>query len=254
MNNKEDTKDTKDTKEIFGSYEKSLSDSKVLIGHNDTNYMVGGNARYNLKSNMEEWALVLNSDTKDQIKAINQILNIPQQITEPDELYLFLQELNKLQNDEFVKFMEASLNLYEPIQIQLRKLFYVILDKFTDGGKDDKYHIGFCKFEPITRITQLLNALNAGDLAVKVTDNQFNKILALINTIKAIIDSKQGNSNFALGGAPIDSKADLRSLMNRIIESHKSLFPILNQIEKKNIEIAENLEALSIELKGINVV
>jgi hypothetical protein len=246
--------------EIFGSYEKSLSESKTLIGHNDTTYMVGGNARYNLKSNMEEWELASNSNLNGQInsinliKIINQILNISPQITDHDELYIFLQELNKLKNDEFVKFMEKSLNLYEPIQIQLRNLFYVILNKFTDGGKNDKYHVGFCKFEPLTRINNLLNALDPSDLSVYVTDGQFDKIIEQYTKIKFLIESKLGDSNFANGGAPIDSNDNLKSLMDRIIESHKPLFPILNKIEKKNIEIAECLAAMSEVLKSINIV
>jgi len=240
-------------KEIFGSYEQSLNDSKTLIGHNDITYMVGGNARYNLKSNMEEWKLASKLNQNDQIKSINQILNIKPQIIDPDELHIFLQELNKLSNNEFVKFMEKSLNLYEPIQIQLRKLFYVILDKFTDGGKDDKYHIGFCQFEPITRINNLLNMLDLKDLETAVSDEQYDKILDTVGIIKIILGAKQGASNFALGGNPIDSEADLGSLMDRIIESHKPLFPILNEIEKKNIEIAEKLEIISDALTSINI-
>jgi hypothetical protein len=247
----------KDTKEIFGSYEKSLSESKTIKGHNDTTYMVGGNARYNLKSNMEEWELASNSDVNNQIKpinlikTINQILNISPPITNLDELYIFLQELNKLQNSEFVKFMEKSMNLYEPVQIQLRKLFYVILDKFTNNGKNDKYHIGFCKFEPITRINALLNTLDKGDLETPISDEQFQKISSAAYSIKTLLESKLGASNFTMGGAPIDSEADLKSLMDRIVESHKQLFPVLNEIEKKNILIAENLDVISMTLKGI---
>lgn len=242
------------TKEIFGSYENSLNDSKMLIGHNDTTYMVGGNARYNLKSNIEEWELASNSNVTNLIKIINQMLNISPQITDSDNLYIFLQEVNKLQKIEFIKFMEKSLNLYEPIQIQLRKIFYVILDKFTNGGKNDKYHIGFCKFEPLTRINNLLNALDQNDLSISITDEQYDKIYNQYQKIKDLTESKHADLNFTLGGDSIDSVDSLKSLMDHIIESHKPLFPILNDIEKKNIQIAECLSDMAEVLKGINVI
>lgn len=240
-----------DTKEIFGSYEKSLSDSKTITGHNNTVYMVGGNARYNLKSNIDEWGLAANSGIDNQIKIINQILNISPQITDSDELSIFLQELIKLKQDEFVKFMEKSMNLYEPIQIQLRKLFYAILDKFTDDGKNDKYHIGFCKFEPITRINALLNMLDKADLETPILVEQFQKIADAVAAIEILSESKRMNINFTIGGAIIDSAVDLKPLMDRIVELHGPLFPVLNAIEKKNILIAENINIISIALKTI---
>lgn len=239
--------------EIFGSYEKSLTELRTIMGHNNTIYMVGGNARFYLKSGIQEWELSSKMDIKSQIKIINQILNISPQIIDPDDMYIFLLEINKLSGHKFIKFMEKSMKLYEPIEIQLRKLFYTILDKFTDGGKNDKYHTEFCKYEPLYRINTLLNTLDQNDLKMPISNENYQKIYNAYNDIKNIIESK--NDETFTHNPNIDSKSNLTSLMDFIIKSYKLLFPILKNIERKNIKISKNIEIISdVVLQSINII
>ena len=240
--------DTQETEKIFGSYEKCTS---VMKGHNNVKYTVGGNARYNLKSIFNEWRLFMT--IPDQIRSdvhlkefINQVFRLPH-INNVDSLCTVLGGILELNSRDFLKSVEKNLNLYEPIILQLRKLFYVILDKCTDKGNNDKYRVEFCQHEPITRITKLLEMIPGDDIcgfkynfAQLLTINNKIHILmiqkeSIYNSIKIRFKERISAEVFSYDYSRLFDKT------KKIMLVYKALFPIMKKIEEKNISIAKQI-------------
>ena len=224
--------------EIFGSYEKGITDSKIIIGHNNTKYIVGGNARYNIRSNIIDWELMKNNsaDQKNQINWINSVLKLPKYIDNTDTLCAILQELMSLSHIDFLKFLEKSLNLNEAIIIQLRRLFYIIVQKDTK----DMCQIEFCPYEPVKRITQLLDAMNKiNTIKIGVDLESFDKIKTIVNDIKNIKKLKDSKIDIIFQEQENDN---LSKKIDKFVKIYEAVYPELQQIERDNITVAQKIE------------
>lgn len=235
--------------EIFGSYEMSLTESKIITGHNKIKYVVGGNARYQTRSNIIEWNMVNKPNMGNaQVKVINDILQFPEYIDDREVLYHLLQEVNKLPDEDFFKLLENSLNLKEALIIQLRRLFYIIDRMNTMQNQPNSITPNyvrpteFCQYEPIKRISILLEAGSNSD-----TDQTelYNQIKPLVDNFERLVDKKNKLFTTLLKYKVSKQKTtDISSEMNKFIEKYLATYDVLHKIELSNVMIAQSLETI----------
>jgi hypothetical protein len=242
-----------DKLKIYGSYQDSLNNLKMIGGHNSTNYMIGGNVRYNIRNNIIDWELLKSTDINPAIKInqINSLFKFRKFISDPKELYYEISNILNLSNLEFGKMMERSLNLDEPIILQLRKLFY-ILNEYDYG---DIFQIEFCKLEPIKRLNSLLTMLENTD--IKVSSSVYEKIEKHFNNIKNMIEKKNNlflHNFYTKSIKSIESIESIKNIENNkniddiidiFIKKYEEWFDILEKVEKINVNIAFELEKIS---------
>ena len=224
--------------EIFGSYEKSLAESKIITGHNNIKYVIGGNARYYTRGNITDWNSIDKSDVKLQIKTINDILKFPIYIDDEKLLLRALYEINNLHSGDFFKLLEKALNLKESILIQLRRLFYIV-KKFITTDTEDKT-IEFCPYEPIVRIESLLDSWPGMDLDCS---ELYYTLQTPIAKLDQLIEKK--NKLLYLKMANSEKKSTITDEMDKFLSSYKNGYQILYNLEKINIEIALQLEKIN---------
>jgi hypothetical protein len=234
--------------EIFGSYEASLNESKIMKGHNNINYVVGGNARYFTRSNIIDWNSVSKMNIGDaKIRVINDIIKFPTYIDNHEMLCQAVHEINKLTNMEFLKLLENSLNLKESLVIQLRRLFYII-DKINASQNSENSIISnysrpieFCPYEPIKRIEILLDAWPDLDMDYNTLYYNINPIalqLSRLNKKKIkLYDFKLPVTNL--------KKSTITTEMDKFINLYTSSYKVLHDIENINIEIAKKIEKIN---------
>jgi hypothetical protein len=227
--------------EIFGSYEKSLTESKIIVGHDKIKYVVGGNARYTTRSNIIDWNLVKSENIGDsQIKTINNILQFPEYIDDRETLYKLLHQINKLKTSDFLKLLENSLNLKESIMIQLRRLFYIV-DKIN-GVPGYIKPTGFCPYVPVQRIEILL----AENAEVKLDYTALYKTIHPF-VIQYISLIKKKSTLFNSKLQSVESKSQYNKInieMNKFVSLYTSAYDTLHAIENVNVEIAQCFEKI----------
>lgn len=233
--------------EIFGSYEASLNESKIIKGHNGINYVVGGNARYFTRSNIIDWTAVSKENIGEaKIRVINDIMRFPTYIDDRELLLQTLHEINKLPSTEFLKLLENSLNLKESLLIQLRRLFYII-DKINASMNSEDSIIPnyirpteFCPYEPVRRIEILLEAWPTLD---KDYDRLFYKITPLVSQLYKINKKKSKLYEFKLDSNI--KKSTITAEMDNFITLYTSAYEVLHNIENINIGIAQKIEKIN---------
>jgi hypothetical protein len=233
---------------IFGSYESSLASSTVLIGHDNVNYVVGGNAANSLRSNIIDWEL--STDRTSQINTINSIFQFNDDmlaLIEKDSFVLsdFIQDMNKLHDNELLLLLEKSMNLKESIVIVLRRLFYII-QVLIPGS-----FIKFCPYEPEKRIQDLLIDIN-DDFGNSDNNIDISKIKIIICNINTLIDKKKAlmiSSSTKAEEIPSIIENDINIDMEIFMKRYINLYPTLVDIEKINIEIAEQISVLITTIK-----
>ncbi len=172
----------------------SLCNDKQVLGGYNAKYMVGGETLYKMQNNILEWKLLPKEAQKKQIQTINDILNLPKFIDDPKVLCKIIKEIYNLPNKELIEVMTKSLSLKKPLEISLRKLFYVWQDlieilmatlleseniqvppdmdllsnikfiEFKNNSLFDNFikslnytHKSYCPFDPINRILNILS-------------------------------------------------------------------------------------------------
>lgn len=193
----------------------SETPSCAILGGYAADYSIGGNALYKIRSNILDWKLLPNNASeKRRIQTINNILNLGVVVDGP-VLCGVIKELFIMPDKELSQVLIKNLGLKEPLEIALRKLYYVWLDmiefllafllkqegvrdtdqliaadlkkiKFDTSKKDlsaflkkaYKYeHTGYCPCEPVKRIVNLFT-FPLGDLIklLQGRDATFSKI------------------------------------------------------------------------------
>lgn len=232
--------------EGFGSYRDNINNSEIIQGHENTLYVMGGNAQYNIQSNMISWDNIKNSSelsSKDQIILINQILRLPSKIESKDALNKKIEEILGLPNKDFIEFLENSLNLNESIIVELRRLFYIFIECDAKNKKADKIDKKFCHKNPKKCIIDLLESTSI--LTDLVTSN--NSIVKMLKEIEAEIEKRNEIRN-AFNKIPNDTD-DIEKNMDNFIDNCKDASSTLEEIESINNSIAKKLEKLAKELE-----
>jgi hypothetical protein len=213
--------DFSDELEIYGSYEKGMANTKLITGHKNIRYMVGGTARYNIRSNIMDLRMMPETKSpEEKIKLVADILNINvNTLTDQTKLY-----------DTFIK----SLKLNEPINIQLRRLFYILKSRCPSTKTD------FCQFEPKVRICKLIDEIGTDD--IQLTSIQKEELNKLISEVNDLCHKRAGISK-NINIQP--NKKDNDELVNMIIDYYKNNYETLYEIEDINIQIAQLLEKIA---------
>jgi hypothetical protein len=247
-----------DDLKIYGSYEKN---TKTIKGHNNIRYAVGGTARHNIRSNIIDWKLIQQNDNQQndnqqndnqqndnqqndnqqndkKIKIINDILNLPEYISDQDSLIEILKEVS---NTGTLEFLIKSLNLNEPIIIQLRRLFYIL--KSNNSTNPNHNDITFCPYDSQTRLNNLLNKLDGISIDVCKESNLrslIDQIIALYDKKKSILaGNKAQYEKEVVYGKTLDESIDV------FMQLYKNNYQNLFDIENINIDIAQILESIS---------
>lgn len=234
-----------DKLEIYGSYEKSLNESKTIKGHAGIKYVMGGTARYVTRSNVIDWDMTNKTKFNDQyIQVINQIMNFPEYVTDADVLTKLLTEITKMNLTNFIKLMEKSMNLNEAIMIQLRRLFYVI-DAINVKTDVDYVRVAeFCPYEPLVRIRKLLSVMKVhGDFIY------YKDIEPLMNELQRLLQEKDvlptmQPSIVATDFTIMKDTFKLTKLMNKFMEMYSWSYPTFHKLENINIEISKVMEQI----------
>lgn len=229
--------------EIYGSYEKSISESKIIKGHGNIKYVVGGNARYATRSNIIEWGLVVKSPVAKQIKVINDILQFPQYLDDHETLQAVLHEINALSAKDFYKLLENSLQLKDALMIQLRRLFYIIdvlCQKQSTSIIQHNYKrpTEFCPYEPVKRIQMLLDVWH--------DDKDYTKVYAALKPLLmdfiVLLQKKYKLLSTKLKSAK--AAHDITGEMNVFVVRYKSAYNTLDALEKINVQVAQRMEKI----------
>lgn len=239
--------------EIFGAYETSADTTKIIKGCDNIDYMIGGNARHNIRSNIMDWR-ISDKNLDVTVREINKILDLSTPIKDPEILNNYLHDIINQPKVEFLNFFEKSLKLKDSIHLQLRRLFS-ILDKYNNLNNqlNDK-RVKFCPFEPVVRIHALLDSMNDPILFDKSEKIMIyaNKIKDLVNEKKQLIDDKQIELP-----AKEDADSDMfeksqkklikeiNEKMEKFLELYSKTYSILNEMEQINCSIAKNLESIN---------
>jgi hypothetical protein len=195
--------------EIYGSYEQT--NTKMITGHN-ARYMVGGTARHTVRSNIVDLRMIPKEKSEEEkTKLVSDILNI-----DPTELY-----------SAFIK----TLKFDEPINIQLRRLFYILKTRYPSTKTS------FCQFEPKVRIFKLLDEIDTPNIhqITPAQKEQLDKLIAEIYDLCRKRDAISKSDNW-IGD---------ESIVDRIIDYYKNNYKALYKIEDINIQIAQLLERMS---------
>jgi hypothetical protein len=209
-----------DELEIYGSYEKDIANTKLITGHKNIRYMVGGTARYNIRSNIVDLRMMPETKSpEEKIKLVADILNInANTLTDQTKLY-----------DTFIK----SLKLNEPINIQLRRLFYILKDRYPSAKTE------FCQFEPKVRIFKLLDEIGTDD--IQLTSIQKEELNKFIFEVNDLCNKRAGISK----NINIQPNKNNDELIDMIIDYYKNNYETLYEIEDINIQIALLLEKIA---------
>jgi hypothetical protein len=168
-----------------------MSDNKNIIGGYGANYVVGG-ADFKIRDNNMDWSLMPKDYPLDKkISVVNDILALQEYIDDPKILCRVICVFFELPPRDLIKVLAKTLNLAKPIEIMLRKLYYVWLDlinmvlatyiehafSYAEVEKaltktaespimlvqelDKKLlgaykHVGYCPYEPIVRVKNIL--------------------------------------------------------------------------------------------------
>lgn len=230
--------------EIYGSYEKSISESKIIKGHGNIKYVVGGNARYATRSNIIEWELVAKSPVAKQIKVINDILQFPQYLDDHETLQAVLHEINTLSAKDFYKLLENSLQLKDALMIQLRRLFYIIdtlCQKQSVANAiqhNYKRPTEFCPYEPVKRIQMLLDVWH--------DDKDYTKMYSALKPLLMtfIVLTQKKHKLLAIKLKLAKSAHDVTTEMNAFVTRYKSAYNTLDALEKINVQLAQRMEKI----------
>ncbi len=243
----------------------------LIIGGYSANYAIGGMAVHQIRNNLLDWKLL--SDETKRIQTINDILNLGQYVDDPKLLCAVIEEIYNLPNEDILKAMVKSLNLLEPLDIALRKLYYVWCDlmefmlltllklenitvidfslkdlkniktkSYKINEMIDKYdHKGYCPCEPIKRITNLFN-FPMGEIVDEIKkiepsfmiDIDLNRVYYDIEKIVKTIDNPP-DDHIGLR-TKFDNKGDLNDCMEQFIGLYKIMLPALQKQEEHYIE------------------
>lgn len=240
--------------EIYGSYEKSLSESKTITGHDNIKYVVGGNARYATRSNIIDWQSVSTSHFgTTQIKIINDIFNFPEYISDQETLLVLLYEINKLKSSNFYKLLENSLNLKESLVIQLRRMFYIIDAICTKQNITNALTHNytrpteFCQYEPVKRIHILLEHWRETDTNCTTL---YAALKPLIIQFIKLTQQKHKLLSTPLKKSSVKQTIDLVAEMSTFVSRYKKSYDTLHTIENTNVKIACVLESINAVLES----
>lgn len=224
---------------VYGSYEKSLHQTEVIVGHQNVVYMVGGNAHYNVRSNVIDWRLSQAENAANLVGQINSILNLSTYVD--DELILsnLLDELAELNFTDLIKFLEKSLRLNEAVCIQLRRLFYIIQNIANHGKVEQEPEIKFCPYEPVTRINRLLEQAN-----IMINSQDYDNIITLIEEANELIHKKREITTDQPNPYKTGQDQDILEKISNFIKIYGEIYPALEETEKLNIQIAKKLESI----------
>lgn len=230
------------TLEKYGSYENSITESKIIKGHNNVKYVVGGNARYKTRSNIIDWDLVDKSNNKSKIKVINDIMQFPEYIDDSEILCTILNIILKLNDMDFAKLMEKSLNLNESIQVQLRRLFYIIDNINKQAANKYESPTTYCPYEPIKRINILLN-VNIKE--IPALSLKYSTISNITDNIKNILIKKHKLQNIKNAtNINQDNQKNITNIMDAFMARYTNIYDTLHQIENTNIEVSQEIEQI----------
>lgn len=269
---------------IYGSYQDTFNES--VMGHNNTKYIVGGNSRYNLRNNTIEFESLkaADLDVGIKIKQINTLLRLNPYILDMEELCQYLNTVLEKPTHEIISFLENSLNLKEPINIVLRKLFYILIKYDTM----DQTRVEFCKLEPVVRTKKLVDSLNdlnipilskhmdnlekcyqeideyicEKSLLIKSTNDKNDNDLSHIlvenkgDTIDPYTspfitendseDAIDTEDNIILTASPfiMEEQHDIDKILDHFIDIYKKTYPVLERVEIINVKISKVLEKM----------
>jgi hypothetical protein len=97
----------------------------VLGGYN-AKYVVGGATLHQMQSNILEWQfLPKDARIAKCFQTINEILNLPKFVDNPKTLCKIIREIYNLPDEELLMALTKSLRIKTPLEIALRKLYYV---------------------------------------------------------------------------------------------------------------------------------
>lgn len=236
----------RDCIKVIGSAEKK---STHIKGHDNITYTIGGNARHNTISKFIDWKLNENAEE------IADIFNIE---NKPDAILQYLTELMNLSNFEFMNKLDKLLNLREPIIIQYRRLFYILIkiNRHIIGSMYDD-PVKFCPYEPDIRIKQLLELMPWDQVVeeFKITEETLNSLAECELEIKDLTDQIKDlklNSNCKKESGETSEiyQQTPESKMDSFVDILKNCGSI-GKIEEMYIRIAKKLETMSDLLESI---
>lgn len=249
---------------IFGSYEDSVKNTQQIIGHDNTSFIVGGNARNNVRSNIIDWNLtkkfMTNKNVSDErvekmlIEQINIILNLKTFVNDKSALCEIIDKVLALDAKSMLRFFETSLDLKEAIVIELRRLFYVIADLIDDETTK------FCPYEPVKRIRALtgIHDIWINDVELENFDNinaELRKLVNLrgqINDLFEIFMSRRGSSKISNAVDKQPQHQDpLMNKMDNFIKLYVKIFKHISAVEKLNIAFAQKIGEICTLLESI---
>lgn len=232
-------------------------------------------------------------DEKKLIHTANEILNLTSYIENPKILTTLIKELFNLPDKELIDVLTKSLNLTAPLINSLRELYYTWADlieyllnilfekynidlehneiiavissvkiqsnnpalcKFLNAVKNYK-HMGFCPYEPITRIEALFKfPLNDLIAAIKAEDPTAFLGLDIKELYKELQDTI-----FEMSKAPTIEKinrkkfkvAGLKDAINQFMELYVSAFDALENREQYYINAAKTINKTSKTIQKI---
>jgi hypothetical protein len=187
-----------------------FEETNLIKGHDDTLYVTGGNAKYNVQSNIVSLEAMKNSKVVKDFEQIDL----------------------QLSDEEFLKELEKSLNLDESIVIQLRRLFYALPNSKNQDKK-------FCHKNPKQCILNLLDLTDED-----VFNKEKDKIKQIIKGIEYNIE-KRDVVRSKFDKSQITGEASIYVFdIDVFINIYKKSLPILEEIEQININIAKKIEEL----------
>lgn len=242
---------TKSTEKIYGSYEQNQTKCTVITGHNNTKYLVGGDARFNIRSKILDWKLCrVRQIRKSIIKIIFKIPSDNEVYDDPKLINEIVEEVINLKPKDFIKCLENSLDLNESLKIEFRRLFYNI----QSYDIDDKTRTEYCPFEPIVRIKALLTEMpelliptrKAAQIPLYI--EYVNKFLEKKKSIyKSIKKEKMEAPNYIVPDYE-RTKDEIRmeNSMDKFLAYYEHYYKVLDALEEVNIEIARNLDIIAV--------
>jgi hypothetical protein len=241
-----------------------VSDSEVLGGY-AANYSIGGTLLHNIRSNIIEWKYCSEScDDKKKIKIVNDILNLSQPINNENDLCTLIYGILKLSDAELMEFLVRNLKIKEPLEIALRKLYYVWKDlidlivTIAELGPGSEYVTttlpGYCPYEPVTRIIALFKfPLDKVINIIREKNKSFMIEIDLDHIYSSLKDIKPDNKKLFKFSKPVydTSNKNIKVCMDHIMEIYKIAYPGLVEQEKYYIDQSKKIIEICAVIEGI---
>ncbi len=223
------------------SYIDNGTEIAIVRGHDDTKYMIGGNAEFNIKDKISLYKQSLGNIQDVILISLFDDMFPYLSIKTKSDVDDKLKYIENVDNDELIEILENSLQLNESIIIQLRRLFYIFLDLEKDNPKYDKDLKTklFCHKNPNKCIAQIIIASSLdfiseynGDAVLAIL-SELESMLKIRNTIREKVNTKM---------LKYDS---LESFLESLVKNYETNYEIFKTIEEENIDISKKIEELS---------